>query len=115
MCTWGHGRKYNVFRSAEARVAQARTALSRTEIAVDDARRTLDETRITADFAGTLSDLAVTEGGLVSNNEELATLIDEILVGLVEGVEVMLEEYLGLGVGAFGRGDGEEGAYGVGT
>ena len=63
-------------RSAEARVAQARTALSRTEIAVDDARRTLDETRITADFAGTLSDLAVTEGGLVSNNEELATLID---------------------------------------
>ena len=63
-------------RSAEARVAQARTDLSRAEIAVSEAERALDETRITADFAGTLSDLTVTEGGLVSANEQLATLID---------------------------------------
>ncbi|WP_375261940.1 efflux RND transporter periplasmic adaptor subunit [Palleronia sp.] len=63
-------------RSAEARVAQARTALSRAEIAVDEAQRTLSETRVTAAFAGTLSDLTVTEGGLVSSNEQLATLID---------------------------------------
>ncbi len=61
---------------ALARIARAETALSRREIAVDAARRLRDDTRITAAFAGTLSDLAVTEGGLVAPNEQLATLID---------------------------------------
>ncbi|SPJ24678.1 efflux RND transporter periplasmic adaptor subunit [Palleronia abyssalis] len=61
---------------ADARVAQARTALSRREIAVAEAQRTLADTRIEAAFAGTISDLTVSEGGLVSTNEQLATLID---------------------------------------
>ncbi len=61
---------------SRARIARARTALSRARIAVDEARRTRADTRLTAAFAGTISDLAVTEGGLVSQNERLATLID---------------------------------------
>ncbi|QFU10092.1 Efflux pump periplasmic linker BepF [Rhodobacteraceae bacterium THAF1] len=61
---------------AQARVAQARTALTRSEIALDEAQRTLDDTRVTAAFDGTLSDLTVSEGGLVSANEQLAVLLD---------------------------------------
>ncbi len=61
---------------SRARIARGRTALSRAEIAVDEARRTLADTRLAAAFAGTISELAVTEGGLVSQNERLATLID---------------------------------------
>ncbi len=62
--------------NAEARIAQARTGLARQRIAVDEARRRLDDTRLEAAFAGIISDLAVTEGGLVSQNERLATLVD---------------------------------------
>ncbi len=61
---------------ADAAVAQARTALDRARIAVSEAERALDDTEIRAAFDGVLGDVAVVEGGLVSQNEVLATLID---------------------------------------
>ncbi|MDA7429990.1 HlyD family efflux transporter periplasmic adaptor subunit [Primorskyibacter aestuariivivens] len=61
---------------AEARVAQAATALERVGIALAEAERRLEDTRITARFTGTLSDVNATLGRLVSNNEQLARLVD---------------------------------------
>jgi len=61
---------------AEARIDQAATRLSRARIAEAEARRRLDDTVITADFSGTLSDVSVVQGRLVSSNEQLARLID---------------------------------------
>lgn len=61
---------------AEARVDQSLTRISREEINLKEARRTLSETEITAGFTGTLGDVAVVEGGLVSNAERLAQLTD---------------------------------------
>ncbi|MEI4231960.1 efflux RND transporter periplasmic adaptor subunit [Roseovarius sp. D22-M7] len=62
--------------AAEARVDQAATAIARAELAVSDAERRLAETRITAGFSGTLRDVTVIAGRLVTANERLATLID---------------------------------------
>lgn len=61
---------------AEARVDQAATRLARTGIALAETERALAETEIRADFSGTLADVSVVEGGLVSPNEQLARLID---------------------------------------
>lgn len=61
---------------AEARVDQATTGLSRRRIALDEAERKLDDTRIEAEFAGVLNEVSVVEGGLVTANERLAQLID---------------------------------------
>ncbi|MBO9474270.1 MULTISPECIES: efflux RND transporter periplasmic adaptor subunit [unclassified Shimia] len=61
---------------AEARVDQAKTRLERTSILLAEAQKDLDDTRITADFSGTLSEVTIVQGGLVSLNERLATLID---------------------------------------
>jgi len=60
----------------EARIDQAETRLQRARIALAEAERDLDDTIIRADFAGTLSEVNAVEGGLVSMNERLATLID---------------------------------------
>jgi RND family efflux transporter MFP subunit len=62
--------------NAEARVDQARTRLSRAEIARDDAQRRLEDTTIRAEFAGTLDTINAVAGGYVSLNERLANLID---------------------------------------
>ncbi|MBY5986541.1 efflux RND transporter periplasmic adaptor subunit [Roseovarius atlanticus] len=62
--------------TAEARVDQAQTRLSRSRIALAEAQKTLDETTITAPFTGTLQAVSVVEGRLVSANEKLADLID---------------------------------------
>ena len=61
---------------AEARIAQAATRINRAEIAQADAQRRLDNTVITAEFAGSLSGVSIVKGGLVNNNERLANLID---------------------------------------
>ena len=61
---------------AEARIDQATTRLSRATIAEAEAQRRLDDTIVTADFSGTLSDVSVVQGRLVSSNEQLARLID---------------------------------------
>lgn len=61
---------------AEARIDQAATALARARIALATARRELAETTLTAAFDGTLSDVTLVEGRLVSANEKLALLVD---------------------------------------
>lgn len=61
---------------AEANVAQAKNALARQSITLAEAERTLAETQIRAEFSGVLSDVTAVQGGLVSNNERLALLID---------------------------------------
>ncbi|EEW25178.1 efflux RND transporter periplasmic adaptor subunit [Rhodobacter ferrooxidans] len=61
---------------AETRVDLAATAVSRQRITLAEAERALAETEIRAGFAGRLSGVAVTTGGLVSPNERLADLID---------------------------------------
>lgn len=61
---------------AEARVSLAETRLARSKIALDEAERRLEDTRIKAGFSGTLSDVSVVEGRLVSVNEKLGTLVD---------------------------------------
>ncbi|SLN59383.1 Macrolide export protein MacA [Roseovarius litorisediminis] len=62
--------------NAEARVDQATTQLRRAEIALAEAKRRLQDTRVVAGFSGTLSNVTAVQGGLVSNNEQLANLID---------------------------------------
>ncbi|MBV7394725.1 efflux RND transporter periplasmic adaptor subunit [Mameliella sediminis] len=62
--------------TAEARIDQAATQLRRAEIARDEAQRRLDDTEIRAQFGGTLSDVTVVAGRLVSTNEQLAQLVD---------------------------------------
>lgn len=61
---------------AEARIEQAQTRIARAELAKADATRRLEDTIITAEFAGALSDVAASRGGLVNANERLARLID---------------------------------------
>jgi RND family efflux transporter MFP subunit len=61
---------------AEARIDQAATATARAELALSEAERRLAETRITAGFSGTLSEVSVVAGRLVSANEQLALLVD---------------------------------------
>ena len=60
----------------EARVDQAQTRLARAGIALNDARRMLDDTTVTAPFDGTLSATDVVQGRLIAANEKLADLID---------------------------------------
>lgn len=62
--------------SAEARIDQARTRLSRVRIDLAEADRALAETEVFAVFDGTLSDVTVALGGRVTPNERYATLLD---------------------------------------
>ncbi|MCG6885298.1 MAG: HlyD family efflux transporter periplasmic adaptor subunit [Silicimonas sp.] len=62
--------------SAEARIDQAKTNLTRREIALAEAQRRLADTEVHAEFAGVLNNVNVGEGGLVSSGETLAELID---------------------------------------
>lgn len=62
--------------AAEGRAAQAEVALRRQRIALEEAERRLADTELRAPFAGRLSDVAVVAGGLVGQNERIATLID---------------------------------------
>lgn len=68
--------KRGALRSADARVAQASTALSRNQIALEEAQRRLDEATVRADFTGTLADVTAAQGRLVTTNEQVATLVD---------------------------------------
>ncbi|WP_282169840.1 efflux RND transporter periplasmic adaptor subunit [Ruegeria atlantica] len=61
---------------AESRVDQATTLLSRARIALEAAERDLDDMTIRARFGGTLTDVTLVEGRLVSANEKLAELVD---------------------------------------
>lgn len=61
---------------AEAALATAHTSLDRARIRLAEAERDLAATELFAAFSGTLSDVALVEGGLVSANERVADLID---------------------------------------
>lgn len=61
---------------AKARIDLAATNLERAKLAVQDAQRDLEDTEIYAPFSGTVSEVSVAAGGLVSANEKIATLID---------------------------------------
>ena len=61
---------------AQARIDQANTALARRQINLDEAARALAETVIYAGFSGTLAEVSVVQGGLVTNNERLAQIVD---------------------------------------
>lgn len=61
---------------AEARFDQAQTRLARSQISLSEAERTLEDTRIIADFDGVLSDISVSSGGRVTPNERIAQLVD---------------------------------------
>ncbi|MBI1493689.1 efflux RND transporter periplasmic adaptor subunit [Halocynthiibacter styelae] len=61
---------------AEARLDQAKTGLSRQELVVADTERRLKDTEVFAEFTGTLGEVSVVQGGLLSTNERLATLTD---------------------------------------
>ena len=61
---------------AEARVDQAATRLARAEIELRQAELDLADTEIYAAFDGTLSEVNLVEGRLVSANEKLAELVD---------------------------------------
>ncbi|MFK7879217.1 efflux RND transporter periplasmic adaptor subunit [Roseobacter sp.] len=65
-----------VVTQAEARIDQAATRLVRARIALEEAKRDLNDTTVRAPFDGTLSKTAVVAGRLVSANERLADLID---------------------------------------
>jgi len=68
--------KRQALANAEARVNQSETRLARAEIELSEARRMLADTKLTAEFSGTLSDVNLVQGGLVSPNERLAQLVD---------------------------------------
>ena len=61
---------------AQNRLDTAGTGLERRKIAVSNAERDLADTEIRAAFDGTLADVALAWGGLVTINEKIAQLID---------------------------------------
>jgi len=61
---------------AEARLAQAETALERRRIALAEAERARAETVLHAEFDGVLAGVSLVEGRLVNRNEQIARLID---------------------------------------
>ena len=62
--------------SAHARLDRAAIQQKRAELVVDEARRTVQDTTLTAAFDGELSDVAPLEGRLLTQGEQLGTLVD---------------------------------------
>lgn len=61
---------------AESAVSLAEIALQRSQIDLSEARRELELTEVRASFAGRVTAVTAVEGGLVSQNEQLAQIID---------------------------------------
>ncbi|MGB3688390.1 MAG: HlyD family efflux transporter periplasmic adaptor subunit [Jannaschia helgolandensis] len=68
--------KRGAIAQAQTRIDSAELAIERARIAVDTALRDLADRELTAEFDGQLSDVSILAGGLVSANEQIATLID---------------------------------------
>ena len=62
--------------TARLRIDRAELAVRRAELALEEARRDLADTRITAPFAGVLTDAAAEPGDLLAANESVGTLLD---------------------------------------
>lgn len=60
----------------EARIDQITTLIARRNIALSEARRRLEDTEVRAEFSGTLSNTDILQGGIVSANQQVATLVD---------------------------------------
>ena len=61
---------------AEARADQARNAVARQQITLDEATRRLRDTEVFAPFDGVLADVALVAGRIVNSNEQLARVVD---------------------------------------
>lgn len=61
---------------AETRVDSSALAIDRARIALAQAQRDVDDRTLRAEFAGQLSEVTVLRGGLVTANEQVATVID---------------------------------------
>ena len=61
---------------AAARLDQARTALTRVQIDLSEADRTLADTTVTAVFDGVLTGVSTAQGARLTANEEFGTLMD---------------------------------------
>ncbi|WP_282076977.1 efflux RND transporter periplasmic adaptor subunit [Epibacterium ulvae] len=61
---------------SEARIDQSATSQARATIAVESAERDVADTTVVAGFSGTLQEVQLVEGRLISANEKLADLID---------------------------------------
>ena len=61
---------------AKARGASAGTRLIRAQLALDDASRRLEDTKLFSKFDGVLSNISLVEGGIVGANERIGRLID---------------------------------------
>jgi hypothetical protein len=61
---------------AKARGASAGTRLIRSKLALDDASRRVEDTKLFSKFDGVLSSITLVEGGIVSANERIGQLID---------------------------------------
>ncbi|CAM3400691.1 efflux RND transporter periplasmic adaptor subunit [Paracoccus nototheniae] len=85
---------------AQSAVTAAENALRRAEIALTEARRALSDTEMRAGFDGRVTGVTAVEGGLVSVNEQLATIIDP----------TALEVQIPLSLGQFARLSGPDGA-----
>ena len=68
--------KRSTLDKVKSRGAQAQTRLERAELALDDAKRSLADTSLFAEFDGVLSKVTLVKGGLVGANERLGQLID---------------------------------------
>ena len=79
---------------AIARRDQAESALERQRISLAEAERRLSDTRVYASFGGTLADVTIVQGGLVSPNEQLGRIIDPN--SLEVAVRVSTAQYLRL-------------------
>ncbi|WP_417249750.1 efflux RND transporter periplasmic adaptor subunit [Celeribacter sp.] len=84
--------------SAKARLDQAATGVLRAEIALDDARRAVEDTALVASFDGILTGVSAALGGLVNANEQVGSLIapDELEVAF----RISTEQYSRVAGGA---------------
>ena len=76
---------------AKARGANAQTRLARAQLAQQDAERRLKDAKLYAEFSGTLSQVTLVQGGLVSNNERIGSLMDP--ARLEVALRVSTEQY----------------------
>ena len=63
--------------AAQTRQSQAATALARAQIAMAEAERRLADTTLVAEFDGTLADVSLVLGGVVTPNEQVGRLIGQ--------------------------------------
>ena len=61
---------------AKLKLEQSGNIVNRRKLNLSNAERLLSETELYAEFNGRLANVSVTSGGLVNNNERLASLID---------------------------------------